>query len=129
MLKRAIDGDDLERRTAGAPRSRYGRANAAASSSSAATRAASSSRSRSRRRRVCSTGERRSSRTARERHLRRHVAPQQVQHDRDGDGERADQERGIQERHGGPSLTSAGCRAARYASSAKSSGCDVSSCT
>ena len=35
-----------------------------------------------------------------ERHLRRHVAPQQVQHDRDGRGQRADQERGIEEGHG-----------------------------
>ena len=46
-----------------------------------------------------------------ERHLRRDVAPQQVQRDRDGDGQRAEQERGIEERHGARYFRR--CRAAR----------------
>ena len=61
--ERTVDRDDARGRRAAAD-AKYGRANAAARSSSAATRAASSSRSRSRCRRVCSSGERRSRRTA-----------------------------------------------------------------
>ncbi len=110
----------------------YGRANAAASSSSATI--ARGEQQEVRNRRPERLFHRRSLQQpdGGERHVRRHVSLQQVQHDRDRDRQGADQERGIQERHACARTavaTSAGSAPTDKPAAPKSSGFVVSSCT